>query len=56
MGHIDWSVTVLFAAASVPLAGVGARTALLMRDERLERVYGAGLVVLGLAAVAASLN
>jgi uncharacterized membrane protein YfcA len=47
LGHIDWAVTAVFAAASIPLSAVGARTALRMRPERLERVYGVGLLLLG---------
>lgn len=47
LGHVDWSVTVVFGAASVPLSGVGARTALRLGSERLERVYGAGLTLIG---------
>ncbi len=47
LGHIDWTVTAVFAFASVPLSSVGARTALRMNSARLERVYGAGLLVLG---------
>ena len=47
LGHVDWTVTAVFAAASVPLSGVGARTALRLGSERLERIYGAGLTLIG---------
>ena len=48
LGHIDWSVTLVFGVASIPLSSLGARTALRMNcDRRLERLYGAGLLVLG---------
>jgi len=47
LGHIDWTVTLAFAATSVPLASLGARTALRMDPARLERIFGAGLLVLG---------
>lgn len=47
LGHIDWSVTAVFAAASIPLSSLGARTALRMNPARLERLYGAGLLTLG---------
>ena len=50
--HIDWAVTGVFALASIPLSSLGARTALRMESVVLERVYGAGLVVLGLAMLA----
>lgn len=45
LGHIDWAVAGLFAVASVPLASLGARTALRTSTGRLERGYGAFLVV-----------
>jgi uncharacterized membrane protein YfcA len=56
LGHIDWTVTLVFAAASIPLSSLGARTALLMRADRLERVYGAGLALLGFVLLAGSLT
>ncbi len=49
LGHIDWRVAVVFGLASIPLSSLGARTALSMNAARLERVYGAGLLVLGVA-------
>ncbi len=48
LGHIDWSVTLVFGVASIPLSSLGARTALRMNSTRLERLYGAGLLVLGI--------
>jgi uncharacterized membrane protein YfcA len=47
LGHIDWRVVVVFGAASVPLSYVGARLAICSDAVRLERVYGAVLLVLG---------
>jgi len=47
MGHIDWRVAGIFAVASIPLSGLGAKLALRMPAHRLERVYGAGLLLLG---------
>lgn len=47
LGHIDWTVATVFAAASVPLSSIGAKTALRMNSARLERVYGVGLLVVG---------
>lgn len=49
LGHIDWAVAGLFAAASIPLASLGARLALHTSTERLERRYGAFLVAVSLA-------
>jgi uncharacterized membrane protein YfcA len=55
LGHIDWSVTLVFGLASIPLSSYGARVALRMRADRLERVYGGGLAVLGFVLLAGSL-
>jgi uncharacterized membrane protein YfcA len=49
LGHIDWRVAIVFGMASIPLSSLGARTALSMNAARLERVYGAGLFILGVA-------
>jgi uncharacterized membrane protein YfcA len=49
LGHIDWTVTAVFAAASIPLSSLGAKIALRMNSLRLERVYGGGLALLGTA-------
>ncbi len=48
LGHIDWTVVVVFGLASVPLSWVGARVALRTHAPRLERIYGAALTVLGI--------
>jgi uncharacterized membrane protein YfcA len=47
LGHMDWTLVAVFAVTSVPLAFVGARTALRIDPVRLERIYGVVLVVLG---------
>lgn len=47
LGHIDWSLVVVFGATSIPLSYLGARVALRTHPVRLERVYGAGLALLG---------
>ena len=49
LGHIDWTVTAVFAAASIPLSSLGANVALRMNPARLERLYAAGLLALGAA-------
>ena len=54
LGHVDWAVTAVFATASIPLSSLGARTALRMGSARLERIYGGGLLVLGLTLFLAS--
>ena len=40
-------MTLVFGLASVPLSSLGAKTALRMQAAMLERVYGAGLLLLG---------
>ncbi|MEO5901028.1 MAG: sulfite exporter TauE/SafE family protein [Ilumatobacteraceae bacterium] len=47
LGHIDWALVAVFAATSVPLSITGARVALRIDANRLERIYGAVLLVLG---------
>jgi uncharacterized membrane protein YfcA len=49
LGHIDWMVTAAFAVSSIPLSRLGARTALRVDPRVLERVYGAGLLSIGIA-------
>ena len=46
LGHIDWSLTLAFGLAAIPLATVGARTALRMRERSLTLAFGAGLTLL----------
>jgi uncharacterized membrane protein YfcA len=55
LGHIDWSLVVLFGAASIPLSYLGARVALRTHPARLERVYGVVLAGLGSVLLATSL-
>lgn len=47
LGHIDWSVTAAFGAASIPASSAGARVALRMNPDRLMRVYGSALLAMG---------
>ena len=56
LDHIDWSVTCAFAAASIPLSSYGARVALRMRADRLERIFGGTLTVLGVVLLAGSVT
>ena len=55
LGHIDWAVVVAFGLASIPLSWVGARCAMRTHPAKLERAYGAALVVLGVGMLATSL-
>ncbi len=55
LGHIDWAIVVAFGLASIPLSWVGARCAMRTHPAKLERVYGAALIVLGVGMLATSL-
>jgi uncharacterized membrane protein YfcA len=46
LGHIDWSLALVFGLAAVPLASCGAAFALRMRERSLTMVYGAGIAML----------
>jgi uncharacterized membrane protein YfcA len=46
LGHIDWSITLVFGLASVPFARLGAITGLKMRARSLTLAFGAGLTTL----------
>jgi uncharacterized membrane protein YfcA len=46
LGHIDWSLTLVFGLASVPFASIGATTALRMRERSLTLAYGFGIALL----------
>lgn len=47
LGHIDWAVTGVLGVASIPASRVGAKFAIKTPSHHLERIYGAGLIVLG---------
>lgn len=49
LGHINWTLVLIFGSTSVPLAFLGARTAMRIAAHRLERGYGVMLVVMGAA-------
>ncbi len=46
LGHIDWSITLVFGLAAVPLAGVGAGLAFKMRERPLTLAFGTALTLL----------
>jgi len=46
LGHIDWSLTLVFGLASVPFATLGATAALRMRERSLTTAYGVGIALL----------
>jgi uncharacterized membrane protein YfcA len=47
LGHIDWLVTLVLAAGSVPASFFGARVAIRSKSSSLERAYGLILMALG---------
>jgi uncharacterized membrane protein YfcA len=48
LGHIDWIVTIVLAAGSVPSSFFGARVAIRSKSSRLEFGYGLVLTALGI--------
>jgi uncharacterized membrane protein YfcA len=52
LGHIDWDVVAVFGLTSIPLSYVGGRVAVRTHAPKLERFYGAGLLIIGLATLA----
>ena len=52
LGHIDWGVVAVFAVTAIPLSYVGGRVAVRTHAPKLERLYGAGLLGIGLVTLA----
>ena len=52
LGHIDWTVTMTIAVTSIPASRAGAVVALRTASDRLERIYGLALVILGIVMLA----
>jgi uncharacterized membrane protein YfcA len=52
LGHIDWAVVAVFGLTSIPLSYVGGRVAIRTHAPKLERLYGAGLLAIGLVTLA----
>ena len=46
LGHIDWSLSLVFGLASVPFATLGAAAALRVRERSLTLAYGFGIAML----------
>lgn len=47
LGHIDWMIVLLLSLASIPCSYLGAKLALSMRNETLEKIFGVMLVLFG---------
>jgi uncharacterized membrane protein YfcA len=54
LGHIDWTVVAVFGVTSIPLSYVGGRVAVRTHAPKLERIYGVGLLIIGLVTLAAT--
>lgn len=47
LGHIEWHIVLLLSISSIPFSYLGARMALSLRNQTLERIFGIMLVVFG---------
>lgn len=47
LGHIDWLIVLILSCSAIPFSYLGARLALKMENERLERVFAFMLVLFG---------
>lgn len=56
MGHVSWPIVAVFGLGSIPLAYLGARTAVRMNVRLLEPLFGVALLVIGALGVADSLG
>ena len=52
LGHIDWGVVAVFGITSIPLSYVGGRVAIRTQAPKLERLYGVGLLAIGIVTLA----
>lgn len=48
LGHIDWWVVLILCIGSIPAAYAGAKVAIKMKNETLEIIFGAMLIIFGL--------
>lgn len=47
LGHIDWEIVLLLSLSSIPFSYLGARVALKMQSQHLEKIFGLVLIVFG---------
>ncbi|MBX7156273.1 MAG: sulfite exporter TauE/SafE family protein [Bacteriodetes bacterium] len=45
LGHIDWQVALVLAVTSIPFSYIGAKAAVRLRNQTLERIYGVFMFV-----------
>lgn len=48
LGHIDWSIVLLLSISSIPFSYLGARSAISMKNNRLEILFGMTLILFGI--------
>ena len=51
LGHIDWMIVLVFGSMSIPFSSLGARTAMRIHPHKLEKIFGAVLLVLGITCI-----
>jgi len=56
MGHVSWPIVAVFGLGSIPLAYLGARTAVRMNVRLLEPLFGGALLLIGALGAADSLG
>ncbi len=52
LGHVDWTLVLVFGLGSIPFAYLGARTAVRMSVRVLEPAFGLALLLIGAAGIA----
>lgn len=52
LGHVDWTLVLVFGLGSIPFAYLGARTAVRMSARVLEPAFGLALLLIGSAGIA----
>jgi uncharacterized membrane protein YfcA len=48
LGHVDWTIVLVYGLGSVPFAYLGAATAVRMKTRVLEPIFGAALLLVGI--------
>lgn len=47
LGHIDWEIVLLLSVSAIPFSYLGARVALILHSDILERIFGIMLILFG---------
>ena len=48
LGHIDWMIVLLLSLSSIPFSYLGAKSAILLKSNRLEMIFGLTLISFGI--------